>query len=128
MVLKSVSPPLLRRFGFRRILLSNTAIVAIMMMGLALVQPGLRSGRLWVGSWCSASSLAAIHLDEYAGLCRCRRPEISTATGVASVIQQLAAGFGVAISATVLGQFAGPGQIPDLADFQSPSSSWRASR
>ena len=45
-------------------------------------------------------------------------PEISTATGVASVIQQLAAGFGVAISATVLGQLSGLGRVPDLDDFR----------
>jgi hypothetical protein len=45
-------------------------------------------------------------------------PEISTATGVASVIQQLASGFGVAISATVLGQLSGPSGIPELADFR----------
>jgi hypothetical protein len=43
--------------------------------------------------------------------------EISSATSVASVIQQLAAGFGVAISATLLGQLAGPAGIPGESDF-----------
>jgi EmrB/QacA subfamily drug resistance transporter len=119
MVLKSVSAPLLRRFGFRRILVGNTAIVAVMMMGLALVRPGipvraLVGGLLVLGFFRSLqyTSLNTLGYADVAG------PEISSATGVASVIQQLAAGFGVAISATVLGQLAGPDQTPDLADFR----------
>jgi EmrB/QacA subfamily drug resistance transporter len=119
MVLKGVSPPLLRRFGFRRILLGNTAIVALMMMGLALVRPGLPiwaliGGLLVLGFFRSLqyTSMNTLGYSDVVGL------EISTATGVASVIQQLAAGFGVAISATVLGQLAGPGGIPDLGDFR----------
>jgi hypothetical protein len=119
MVLKSVSPPLLRRFGFRRILLGNTGVVAVLMMGLALLRPGLPVwmivGGLLVLGFFRSLQYTSMNTLSYADA---MGPDISTATGVASVIQQLAAGFGVAISATVLGQLAGPGQIPDLADFR----------
>jgi EmrB/QacA subfamily drug resistance transporter len=119
MVLKSVSPPLLRRFGFRRILLGNTAIVALLMMGLALVRPGLPvwvlSGALLVLGFFRSLQYTSMNTLSYSDVAG---PEISTATGVASVIQQLAAGFGVAISATVLSQLSGMGRVPELDDFR----------
>ena len=118
MVLKSVSPPLFRRFGFRKILLCNTALVWLMMMGLGLVTSGtsrwaLLVGLLVLGFFRSMqySSMNTLSYSDVVG------HEISTATSVAGVMQQLAAGFGVAISATLLAQLAGPGGVPTQADF-----------
>jgi Na+/melibiose symporter-like transporter len=119
MVLKGVSPPLFRRFGFRRILLWNTGLVALMMMGLAFITPGTPRSALLVGllvlGFFRSMQYTSMNTLGYSDV---MGPEISTGTGVASVIQQLAAGFGVAISATLLAQLAGPGRVPDAADFQ----------
>jgi EmrB/QacA subfamily drug resistance transporter len=120
MVLKSISPPLLRRFGFRRILLGNTTIVALLMTALALVGRAtpvwvLVGGLLVLGFFRSLeyTSLNTLGYSDVAGA------EISTATSVAGVIQQLASGFGVAVSASILGQLAGPGVIPSISDFHA---------
>jgi len=118
MALKSVSPPLLRRLGFRRILLGNTALVAFMMMGLGLVTSetprwALLLGLLVLGFFRSLqfTSMNTLGYADVVG------HEISTATSVAGVMQQLAAGFGVAISASLLAQLTGPGGVPTEGDF-----------
>ncbi len=118
MVLKSISPPLFRRLGFRKILLWNTVLVAVMMMGLALLTSqmprwALLLGLLVLGFFRSMqfSSMNTLSYSDVVGR------EISTATSVAGVMQQLAAGFGVAISATLLAQLTGNGGVPTQADF-----------
>jgi EmrB/QacA subfamily drug resistance transporter len=119
MVLKSVMPPLLRRFGFRTILLGNTALIALLMMGLALVTPrtplwALVAGLLTLGFFRSMqyTSMNTLGYSDVLG------HEISTATSVAGVMQQLAAGFGVAIAATILAQLTLPGGAPTEGDFR----------
>jgi len=119
MVLKSVSPPLLRRFGFRNILLGNTALVAVMMMGLGLLTSrtplwALLAGLLILGFFRSMqyTSMNTLGYSDVVG------HEISTATSVAGVVQQLAAGFGVAIAATLLAQSTAPGSAPTESDFR----------
>jgi nitrate/nitrite transporter NarK len=118
MALKSVCPPLLRHLGFRKILLWNTAVVAFMMMGLGFLTPetprwALVIGLLVLGFFRSMqyTSMNTLSYPDVVG------QEISTATGVASVMHQLAAGFGVAISATLLSQLTGPGTVPTRGDF-----------
>ncbi len=118
MVLKSISPPLFRRFGFRRILLCNTAVVSCMMMMLGLVTSAtprweLLLGLLILGFFRSMqySSMNTLSYADVVG------HEISTATSVAGVMQQLGAGFGVAISASLLAQLTGPGGVPVQSDF-----------
>src|SRR5262249_39089631 len=95
-----------------------TALVAFMMMGLGLVTSGtprwaLVVGLLVLGFFRSMqySSMNTLGYSDVVG------HEISTATSVAGVMQQLAAGFGGAVSATLLAQLAGPVGIPTQTDF-----------
>ncbi len=118
LVLKTVSPPLFKALGFRRILLTNTSILALLMAGLAFITGQtshwvLFGGLLLLGFFRSLqyTSMNTLSYSDAAGA------EISSATSVASVIQQLAASFGVAISATLLGHIAGPSGIPSNDNF-----------
>ncbi|MBV8654090.1 MAG: MFS transporter, partial [Alphaproteobacteria bacterium] len=118
LALKTVSPPLFRALGFRRILLTNTAILGLLMGCLAFITPRtshlvLFGLLLLIGFFRSLqyTSMNTLSYSDAAG------PEISSATSVASVVQQLAASFGVAISATLLAQVAGPGGIPTNGNF-----------
>lgn len=119
MAMKTVSPPLLRHLGFRAILVGNGAVIAALMAALALVTGttphwALVAGLLLLGFFRSLeftcmNALAYSDLAEH---------DISAGSSVASVAQQLSMSFGVAISATLLGLFAGPGNLPGAADFR----------
>lgn len=119
MVMKSVSPPLFKMFGFRKILLANTSIVALLMMGLAFVTVGtprwvLIVGLVLLGFFRSLqyTSMNTLGYSDIVG------PDISSGSSVASVALQLSASFGVAVSATLLAHIAGPTAVPTDADFQ----------
>jgi EmrB/QacA subfamily drug resistance transporter len=118
MAMRIVTPRILRRNGFRTVLLVNSTIVVVFMMSLALIGPAtpwwaLSALLIALGffrslQYTSLSSLA------YADL---QGANISPGSSLASVMQQLSQSFGIAISATLLGYFAGPGRIPDRGDF-----------
>ncbi len=116
--MRIVTPRILRGQGFRTVLLLNGAIVAVLMMGLALITNATPYWALCVlllalGFFRSLMYTALSSLG-YADLTGAR---ISPGSSLSSVMQQLSQSFGIAISATLLGIFAGQAQNPPQSDF-----------
>jgi EmrB/QacA subfamily drug resistance transporter len=116
--MRIVTPRILRGQGFRTVLLLNGAIVAALMMGLALITNAtpywaLCALLLALGFFRSLMYTALSSLG-YADLTGAR---ISPGSSLSSVMQQLSQSFGIAISATLLGIFAGQAQNPPQSDF-----------
>ncbi|HUK60572.1 MAG TPA: DHA2 family efflux MFS transporter permease subunit [Stellaceae bacterium] len=116
--MRIVTPRILRGHGFRTVLLVNGAIVAALMMGLALITSGTPywalSGLLVLLGFFRSLMYTALSSLGYADLTGAR---ISPGSSLSSVMQQLSNSFGVAISATLLGIFAGEAANPPQSDF-----------
>jgi EmrB/QacA subfamily drug resistance transporter len=115
--MRTVTPRVLRRFGFRCVLLVNGGWVAALMLGLILIDQetpewALAVFLLVLGFFRSLQYTAMSSVG-YADLMGGR---ISPGSSVASVMQQLSQSFGVAIAATLLGAFAA-GAAPTEAQF-----------
>lgn len=103
MLMKVTAPPLLRLFGFRRLLLANAVLVGLVTMAFALFRdttPALvvisvivLSGFLRTLQFTCMSALAYADLDE---------SRMSSGTSIVSVGQQLSMSLGVAVGATIL--------------------------
>jgi len=118
MVMKTAAPPMLRTFGFRRLLVGNAVVVGLMTMCLALVRADtphwlLMAGLLVFGFFRSMQ-FTCMNALGYADL---TDANVSTGSSVASVGQQLSQSFGVAIAATLLALFSGGAKEPTVADF-----------
>jgi EmrB/QacA subfamily drug resistance transporter len=101
--LKIVAPPIVRRFGFRRLLLGNGAICAAMLMGYALLRPTMAYllvvGLLLVTGFFRSLQFTCINAVGYADV----PPErMSRATSLSSAAQQLSLSMGVAFAAALL--------------------------
>jgi hypothetical protein len=116
--MRTMTPRVLRRFGFRTILLANGAIVSAMMMGLALITEGTShwalAGFLLVLGFFRSLMYTALGNLGYADLIGAR---IGPGSSLGSVMQQLSASLGVAVSATMLGFFVGPDGALVARDF-----------
>jgi EmrB/QacA subfamily drug resistance transporter len=120
MAMRTVTPFVLRRAGFRRVLLANGTIVAVLMMGLSLIgerTPWWAIAVLLVvlGFFRSLqyTSLSSVGYADLAGR------NVSPGSSLASVMQQLSQSFGIAISATVLGALAARTGGLTAADFSA---------
>ncbi|HUB94800.1 MAG TPA: DHA2 family efflux MFS transporter permease subunit [Stellaceae bacterium] len=118
MAMRIVTPLILRRNGFRTVLLVNSTIVIVFMMSLALIGPGTP----WWGLAALLVALGFFRSLQYTSLSSLAYADlqganISTGSSLASVTQQLSQSFGIAISATLLGYFAGGARIPTRGDF-----------
>ena len=118
LAMRTVSPPLLRYFGFRRALLLNGAILCLAMAWLALISDrtplwALVGGLLLLGFFRSLQ-FTAMNTLGYADLLGA---DISPGSSVSSVAQQLSASFGIAISATILALVSGPAALPGENEF-----------
>ncbi|MGE5202681.1 MAG: DHA2 family efflux MFS transporter permease subunit [Acidobacteriota bacterium] len=118
MLMKTAAPPMLRTFGFRRLLVGNAGIVAFMTMALGLVRADtphwfLIAGLLVFGFFRSLQ-FTCMNALSYADL---TESNVSTGSSVASVGQQLSSSFGIAIAATLLALFGGGAGQPTAADF-----------
>jgi len=118
MLMKTASPPILRRFGFRRLLVANAVVVGLMTMTLALVRADtphwlLMAGLLIFGFFRSLQ-FTCMNTLGYADL---SDTTISKGSSIASVGQQLSQSFGVAIAATILALLSGDARAPAAADF-----------
>ena len=107
LAMRTVTPRVLRRFGFRAVLLANGGWVAALMMGLVFITgatPGwaLAVFVLVLGFFRSLqyTALSSVGYADLSGA------KISPGSSLASVMQQLSQSFGVAISASLLGLFA----------------------
>jgi EmrB/QacA subfamily drug resistance transporter len=101
--LKIVAPPIVRRFGFRRLLLGNGLICSVMLMAYALLRADmpylLVTGLLLVTGVFRSLQFTCINAVGYADL----PPErMSRATSLSSAAQQLSLSMGVALAAALL--------------------------
>jgi len=120
--MKSVTTPVLRNFGFRRVLLANGAITALLLLACGLLGP--QTPKLVIVAvlflhglsrsmqFTSISTLAFVDIPKQL---------ISSATSFSAVTQQMSMGLGVAVGAVALraaawmrGRSAG---LPTLMDF-----------
>jgi hypothetical protein len=103
MFMKAIASPILRRFGFRTVLTWNAALSGLVLASYGLFTPGtpylimlvvvLVGGFLPSMQYTSLNSLAYADLDN---------ADVSNATSMASVVQQISLGLGVTISALVV--------------------------
>jgi len=102
-LMKAYAPPVLRRFGFRGVLLYNGIVCAASMFTCALF--GLDTPRwtmgaiLFVGGFARSLQFAALNTVVYADV---EPQRMSAATSFASMLQPLASACGITASAVVL--------------------------
>jgi EmrB/QacA subfamily drug resistance transporter len=111
-VMKGSAPPILRRFGFRSVLLCNGALSALSIlvcMWFGLTTPLLIIAMaLLVGGFVRSLQFAALNAVVYADV---DPPLMSAATSFASMLQPLASAAGIAASALLLRLSAGRGVL-----------------
>jgi EmrB/QacA subfamily drug resistance transporter len=111
-VMKGSAPPILRRFGFRSVLLCNGALSALSIlvcMAFGLATPMLLIAvALLAGGFARSLQFAALNAVIYADV---ERPAMSAATSFASMLQPLASAAGIAASALLLRVSAGSGRM-----------------
>lgn len=103
MVMKLTAPPILRRFGFRAVLVVNTAISTVFLLACAFFTAATPSAVivtvLLVGGFFRSLQFTALNALAFADL---EGPRMSQATGFSSVMQQLSIAMGVAVAAGAL--------------------------
>ena len=102
-IMKFAAPPILRRFGFRNVLLWNTIIAACFVSLPAFFSPStpvpLMTGLLFVGGFFRSLQFTSINALSYADI----EPErMSRATTLASVAQQISLSVGISVGAITL--------------------------
>lgn len=110
---KSLVKPLVTRFGYRKMLMSNTVIIGAMIMLLALPSAStplwLLTPLLLLLGACNSIQFTGMNTITLADV---RPYQAASGTSLMSVNQQLAVGFGTAISAALLHYFS---TLPALA-------------
>jgi EmrB/QacA subfamily drug resistance transporter len=123
MLMKVTAPPLLKRFGFRRVLLANALISSAFIAAIGLFQPTtphlLILSVLLAGGFFRSLQFTSINTLGYADIERAR---LSRATSFASMMQQLSLTVGVATGALLLhlSVAARGGELLASADFAAP--------
>ena len=118
MIVRVFSGPLLRVFGFRRLLAGNACLAAVVTAACGLLHadtPVWLIVALLLLSGCVRSvQYLGLNAVSYADV---PAPLLSKSTSVGGVAQQLARGFGVAVGAALLAVIAGPPRVT-VGDFQ----------
>src|SRR5690606_29400853 len=116
LLMKLTAAPILRRFGFRRVLTGNALISAALLGAIALFTPGTPHlvilVVLLIGGFYRSLQFTSINALAYADIAP---PEMSRATSFAAVAQQLALSAGVAFAALALEGAQAARGGPDLA-------------
>jgi EmrB/QacA subfamily drug resistance transporter len=103
MTMKASARPILKRFGFRNVILVNglisSASVAMCALFTGATPAPLIFVLLLIAGFFQSLQFTATQAIAYADI---DNPQMSTATSIASMAQQLSRGFGVAIVATIL--------------------------
>jgi EmrB/QacA subfamily drug resistance transporter len=103
MGMKVIAPPILRHFGFRRLLVGNAALCALSLASYGLFRPSwpyaLIIGALLLGGLLRSLNFTCINAIGYADVPPVR---MSRATSLSSAAQQLTLSIGVTIAATLL--------------------------
>jgi len=101
--MKTTAAPILRRFGFKRVLVSNAVLSSLFLAAIALFTAGtphwIILAVLLVGGFLKSLEFTSINSIAYADI---DSKAMSRATSFASVAQQLSLSAGVAIGALVL--------------------------
>jgi EmrB/QacA subfamily drug resistance transporter len=112
--MKLIVPPLLRRFGFRRVLVVNTVLVGCTMGLYALVGPGTPLAVIAV----LALTLGLFNSVQFSSMNAMAYADIEAAdTALASTVQQLSLSFGLACGSLVTAYYLGAmpqGQHPEF--------------
>ena len=101
--MKTIAANILQRFGFRRVLIWNAvaAALSLLLIGLftAHTPHALIIAALLIGGCFRSLQFTSLNALAYADI---DKPQMSQATSLASVVQQLAAGMGVTVGAFAL--------------------------
>jgi EmrB/QacA subfamily drug resistance transporter len=104
LVMKSATTPVIRRFGFRRVLSINGALCALTLFGCAAVSPGdslmLVCPLLFFAGMTRSMNFTAITTLAFADVPDAQR---AGASALATMLQQVAMALGVALAACALG-------------------------
>jgi hypothetical protein len=103
MTMKLIAEPILRRYGFRRVLVVNALLASVLTASPGMFYPGMAwvamAGVLYVGGLSRSLQFTAINAIGYAEV----PPErLSSATSFASVLQQLSGTVGITLAAMSL--------------------------
>jgi EmrB/QacA subfamily drug resistance transporter len=103
LAVKPIAQPLLRRYGFRNLLIVNGALAAAVLMGYGLFTAGtphlVLLAVLLIGGVLRSLQFTSLSALTYADV---EKPQVGSATSIASVAQQVSVSFGVALGAMVL--------------------------
>lgn len=103
LAMKTTAPPILRRFGFRTVLLANAVIVGLSFMAYALFKPDWPHWAimaiLGVGGFFRSLQFSSLNGLAYAEI---GQDEMSRAATTASMVQQLVQSIGIGLSASLL--------------------------
>ena len=103
MLMKFAAQPMLRRFGFRRVLVGNAVVAAVLMAGPGFFVPTtpgvVMLVVLFVGGFSRSLQFTSINAIAYAEVSRAR---LSQATTLVGVMQQLSGSIGITLAAVVL--------------------------
>jgi EmrB/QacA subfamily drug resistance transporter len=120
--MKTVTTPVIRRFGFRSVLIVNGILTAVLMLGCALLTPETPRfvilAVLFVNGLCRSMQFTSLSTIAFADI---PKSQLSSATSFSSMVTQLSMGTGVAAGAIAL-RFAAllnrnPSGTPSVADF-----------
>ncbi|RAK62537.1 MFS transporter [Phenylobacterium kunshanense] len=103
LAMKTTAPPILRRFGFRTVLMTNAVIVGASFMAYALFRPSWPHWAimvvLGVGGFFRSLQFSALNGLAYADI---EQDQMSRATTTSSMVQQLVQSIGIGLSASLL--------------------------
>jgi EmrB/QacA subfamily drug resistance transporter len=101
--MKTVTTPVIRRFGFRRVLIGNGLLTALSLFACALLSPALPTpiivAILFFGGLCRSMQFTSLNTLGFADI---PPAQMSAATTFAIMVQQMTMGMGVAVGAIAL--------------------------
>jgi MFS family permease len=120
--MKTVTTPVLRHFGFRRVLIANGLVTALAILACSALTPNTPRmviiGVLFVNGLCRSMQFTTLSTLAYVDI---PKSQLSSATSFSSMVQQMTMGMGVAIGAIALRIAAllkrHVGSTPTMTDF-----------
>jgi len=101
--MKSAAPPIIRKFGFRSVLVGNTFLVGFFSAGNGFIRPATPHILLMIwllfGGFFRSLQFTALNTFGYAEV---STPQMSRASSMATMFQQIAQSLGVALSAIIV--------------------------
>jgi EmrB/QacA subfamily drug resistance transporter len=119
--MKSITTPLLRRFGFRTVLIVNGLVASLAIAGCAAISPGtpwpLTIALMIVAGLTRSMQFTALATLAFADVPPAQRSSAST---LSAILQQVAMVFGIAFAAAALNlsQYLRGGGVPSAMDFR----------